>query len=68
MNTGTKSLSGVRPTRWPRLLPWMLCGCLCFAPATRAQSSESVAPPAPVSVLLEYRESESDLIHIGTFH
>jgi len=65
MNTGTKSLSGVRPTRWPRLLPWMLCGCLNFAPATRARSSENVSPPAPVTVLLEYRESESDLIQLG---
>jgi hypothetical protein len=65
MNTGTKSLSGVRPTRRQRLLPWMLCGCLCCAPATRARSSESDTPPAPVTVQLEYRESESDLIHLG---
>jgi hypothetical protein len=65
MNAGTKYLSGVRTTRWPRLLPWILCGCLHFAPATRSQTSEKVSPTAPISVLLECRESESDLIHLG---
>ena len=65
MNTGTKCLSGVHPTLWPRLLPWMLCGCVSFAPASRAQSSANVSPPAPITVLLEYRESESDLIQLG---
>ncbi|MCL4176265.1 MAG: hypothetical protein KJ072_00750 [Verrucomicrobia bacterium] len=65
MNTGTECLSGVPPTCWRCLLPWMLCGCLCLGPIARTQTSESVASPATASVSLEYRESESDLVHVG---